>query len=112
MKQGSWDKSLDSSSSELAAIKKVAEAAHKCLSSGPAGPWGGRGDTVEELGRKVLELSEHQQQVEKQMAHRHIHDGKNLYKSISLVRKAYVGCRWRQKIRIVCGSRELITRQM
>ncbi|XP_039995193.1 kinesin-like protein KIF20B isoform X2 [Xiphias gladius] len=64
------DKSLDSRSSELAAIKKVAEAAHKCLGSGQAGPWADRSVAVEELERKVLELNEHQQKVGEQMAHK------------------------------------------
>ncbi|GAA6235615.1 kinesin-like protein KIF20B [Lates japonicus] len=65
------DKSLDSYSSELAGIKKATEAAHKCLGSGQAGPWGDRNDAVEELERKVLELNEHQRKVEEQMAHKH-----------------------------------------
>ncbi|XP_078129044.1 kinesin-like protein KIF20B isoform X2 [Sander vitreus] len=50
------DTSLDSS--ELADIKKAAEAAHKCLDSGRAGAQADRGDFVEELERKVLELQE------------------------------------------------------
>lgn len=65
------DKSLDSYSSELADIKKAAEAARKCLVSGQAGTQGDRDDTVEELERKVLELNEHQRKVQDQMAHKH-----------------------------------------
>ncbi|XP_042358648.1 kinesin-like protein KIF20B isoform X2 [Plectropomus leopardus] len=62
------DTSLDSFSSDLAEIKKAAEAAHKCLGSGRAG---GTGDAVEELERKVLELNEHHRKVQEQMAHKH-----------------------------------------
>lgn len=76
------DKSLDSYSSELADIKKAAEAAHKCLGSGRAGAQGDREDAVEELERKVLELNEHQRKVQDQMAHKH--NGKNAYESISV----------------------------
>ncbi|XP_032397384.1 kinesin-like protein KIF20B isoform X2 [Etheostoma spectabile] len=50
------DTSLDSS--ELAGIKKAAEAAHKCLGSGRAGARGDRGVLVEQLEREVLELQE------------------------------------------------------
>ncbi|XP_034753994.1 kinesin-like protein KIF20B isoform X2 [Etheostoma cragini] len=50
------DTSLDSS--ELAGIKKAAEAAHKCLGLGRAGAQGDRGDFVEELEREVLKLQE------------------------------------------------------
>ncbi|XP_056251669.1 kinesin-like protein KIF20B [Seriola aureovittata] len=60
------DKSLDSFSSDLAGIKEAAEAAHKCLDSGQAGRRGDGSDAVEELERKVLELTKHQQ-----MAHKH-----------------------------------------
>ncbi|CAJ1066835.1 LOW QUALITY PROTEIN: kinesin-like protein KIF20B [Xyrichtys novacula] len=64
------DKSLDSHSSELADIKKAAEAAHKCLASGRGGTLRDREDAVEELERKVLELNEHQRRVQEQMAHK------------------------------------------
>ncbi|XP_074503155.1 kinesin-like protein KIF20B isoform X2 [Sebastes fasciatus] len=62
------DTSLDSFSSELAGIKK---AAHKCLGSCRAGAQEDRRAAVEELERKVLELNEHQQKVQEQMAHKH-----------------------------------------
>ncbi|XP_044070074.1 kinesin-like protein KIF20B isoform X2 [Siniperca chuatsi] len=65
------DKSLDSYSSELAGIKKAAEAAHKCLCSGRTGAQGDGRDAGEELERKVLELNEHQWKVQEQMAHKH-----------------------------------------
>nr|XP_046257693.1 kinesin-like protein KIF20B isoform X2 [Scatophagus argus] len=58
------DQSLDSYSSELADVKKAAEAAHKCLGSGRAEAQRGRRVTVEELERKMLQLNE-------QMAHKH-----------------------------------------
>ncbi|KAM3605690.1 uncharacterized protein V6R79_003069 [Siganus canaliculatus] len=63
------DTSLDSCSSELAMIKKAAEAAHKCLCSGRAGAQGEQRDAVEKLERTVLELTEHQRKVREQMAH-------------------------------------------
>ncbi|XP_074531941.1 kinesin-like protein KIF20B isoform X2 [Halichoeres trimaculatus] len=62
------DKSLDTSSSELADIMKATEAARKCLASGRAGALGGREDAMEELERKVLGLNEHQQKVQEQRA--------------------------------------------
>ncbi|XP_049455824.1 kinesin-like protein KIF20B isoform X1 [Epinephelus fuscoguttatus] len=65
------DTSLDSYPPELAEIKKAAEAAHKCLGSGRAGAQGSRGDAVEELERKLLELNEHQRKIQEQMAHKH-----------------------------------------
>ncbi|XP_040906538.1 kinesin-like protein KIF20B [Toxotes jaculatrix] len=65
------DTSLDSYSSELADIKKAAEAAQRCLGSDQAGPCGDRSDAVEELERKVLELNEHQRKVEEQMTKKH-----------------------------------------
>ncbi|XP_070697167.1 kinesin-like protein KIF20B [Pempheris klunzingeri] len=65
------DKSLDPYSSELAGIKKAADAAHKCLDLGRTGTRGDRGDAVEELERKVLELNEHQRKVQDQMVNRH-----------------------------------------
>ncbi|KAI3363512.1 hypothetical protein L3Q82_012110, partial [Scortum barcoo] len=65
------DKSLDSYSSELAGIKRVAEAAHKYLGSGRAGAQGDGRDTAEELERKVSELNEQQLKVQDQMAHKH-----------------------------------------
>lgn len=74
------DTSLDSFSSELAGIKK---AAHKCLGSCRAGAQEDRRAAVEELERKVLELNEHQQKVQEQMAHKH--NGKNTYESINVL---------------------------
>ncbi|XP_059215489.1 kinesin-like protein KIF20B [Centropristis striata] len=66
--------SLDCYSSELAGIKKAAEAAHKCLCSGGAGALGEEGDAVEELERKMLDLNEHPQKDQEQRAIKHNDD--------------------------------------
>lgn len=75
------DKPLDANSSELADIMKAAEAARKCPASGRARAVGHREDAVEELERKVLELNEHEREVQEQMALKL--RGKDIYVFIS-----------------------------
>ncbi|XP_060896374.1 kinesin-like protein KIF20B isoform X1 [Labrus mixtus] len=64
------DKSLDNYSSELADVKKAADAVHICLASVRDGTQGDREDAVEEMEKKVLELNELQQKLQKQVAYR------------------------------------------
>ncbi|KAM6996878.1 kinesin-like protein KIF20B isoform 2-T2 [Tautogolabrus adspersus] len=64
------DKSLDNYSSELADVKKAAEAVHICLASVRDGTQGHREDAGKEMERKVLELNELQQKLQKQVAYR------------------------------------------
>ncbi|KAK9541299.1 hypothetical protein VZT92_001355 [Zoarces viviparus] len=66
--QSNMDSSLDSHSSELAGVKKAAEAPHACLGSVRAGARDERGEALE---RKTLERSEHQPKVQGQMPHKH-----------------------------------------
>uniref|UniRef100_A0A3Q3E857 Kinesin family member 20Ba n=2 Tax=Labrus bergylta TaxID=56723 RepID=A0A3Q3E857_9LABR len=57
------DKSLDNYSSELADVKKAADAVHICLASVRDGTQGDREDAVKEMEKKVLELNKLQKQV-------------------------------------------------